>query len=355
MSENILFPMHQLSPARPTDKIPLYVLTGFLGSGKTTLLNGLLQQEQMPKTAIIVNEYGQIPIDHLLVENRDESMTVIAGGCLCCTVRHDLLEALDTLYQRRDDFEQIIIETSGMADPAPILRTLQTHPNYELRQMITTVDANNGVEQLAEQDESVQQAALAGQLIVTKTAQVSEAKLEALQASLKQLNPGAEFHYSPSATQIPSAKTLLKPLNDQHELSILPTLNDSASAKHRYIQSFCLEHEQPLSWQVLERWIQQMTRLRGRDLLRVKGIAYTEETDLPVLIQGVQHIFQKPVTLAAWPQTQPRTQIVFITRNLPLNLLKQSLEVLTQSKTPADVCAAALLFLQGMDAEAKAL
>ena len=345
---------HKLSPARKNNKIPLYILTGFLGSGKTTLLNGLLQQAGMQHTAVIINEFGEIAIDHLLVEKRDERMQVIAGNCLCCTVRYDLLEALDDLFKQRrqqeQPFERLIIETSGIADPAPILRTLQNHPNYQLCEVITTVDAIHAQTQLQDLDESVQQAALASHLLISKVDQVSDEKYQAVAKSLRQLNPSARILACNFNQKIPAASELFSaelPVETWQLVAQMPS--SLGHARHRYIQSFCLEHDAPLSWQVLDRWLQQMTRLRGRDLLRVKGIAYTQETDLPVLIQGVQHIFQKPVTLKAWPLAKPRTQIVFITRNLPLDLLKRSLELLIESKTPEQICAAALLFLQGME------
>lgn len=345
--------IHKLSPLRDNDKIPLYVLTGFLGSGKTTLLNGWLQQTDMPETAVIINEFGNVPIDHLLVENRDESMIVIAGGCLCCTVRYDLLEALDSLYQRRHQglipaFQQVIIETSGMSDPAPILRTLQNHPNYALAQVIATIDAQHGEQQLQDQDESIQQAALAQHLLISKIDRIDAKKCQRLQQILRQLNPSATIQAFDFNKNLPDINTLLQTENLEAWQAPILTKNPP-HIPHRYIQNFCLEHDVPLSWRVLERWLQQMTRLRGRDLLRVKGIAYTQETDLPVLIQGVQHIFQKPVTLKAWPLATPRTQIVFITRNLSLSLLKRSLDLLIESQTPEQICAAALLFLQGME------
>jgi len=350
-------------------RLPIHVITGFLGSGKTTLLNRLLVQSGMQNTAIIVNEFGSVGIDHLLVEASQDDLMLLAGGCLCCAVRSDLLTTLEQLDQRRRQgqvtpYERVLIETSGLADPAPILRTLLddnfVSQHYRLANVVTTVDAVYGGQQLDEHDESVKQAALANHLLLTKTAHLSAAHLDQLRARLQLLNPAATIQ--DLAQQAPQASALFanddyhpdsRELDIQRWLRVAPYTQPRlapvglvATALHQhYIQSYCVERDEPLPWRALAHWIQQLTRLRGKDLLRVKGIAYTCETPLPVVIQGVQHIFQPPTTLSAWPQAQPRTQIVFITRNIPQHKVEQSLDALLLSRNAAEVCQAALILL----------
>ena len=353
-----------------SQRLPIHVITGFLGSGKTTLLNHLLHQDEMQNTAVIVNEFGEISIDHLLVQTSTEDIMRLAGGCLCCSVRTDLVKTLEYLYQQRQDktvdkFQRVVIETSGLADPAPILRTLLddefVSQYFRLENVITTVDAVYGATQLKEHEESVKQAALAHHLLLTKTDLQDDAKaLDALQQRLRQLNPAAK-HYD-LHQGIPDVETLFHERVLKAEQQALAQWLQSDAYKNsdehhhhhhhehisheRYIHSFCFEYDAPLPWKTLEHWLQQLTRLRGKDLLRVKGIVYTQETELPVIIQGVQHIFQAPSTLSSWPDAgHKHTQIVFITRNISQSLIKQSLETLLKCKTPAEICQAAMLLL----------
>ncbi len=341
----------------------MHVLTGFLGSGKTTVLNRLLTQPGMEYTAVIVNELGTVGIDHLLVEARTEDIMMLAGGCLCCSVRSDLVETLLALHAKRargeiPPFCQVLVETTGLADPAPVLRVLLNDPDiprhFRLGQVITTVDGVYGAQQLAEHDESAKQAALASVLIVTKTDLPQAKALDTLQQRLRRLNPGAPLldanrdrldaatllacaDYDPHTRQLDATGWLQAECYPNAEEETWP-----APARHdAFIRAFCLEWPEPLPWRVLERWIQQLTRLRGKDLLRVKGIVHTVETELPVVIQGVQHIFQPPSTLRQWPEQPPRTRIVFITRNIPRELITAHLHELTQAATPQQACLAA--------------
>ncbi|MCP4695407.1 MAG: GTP-binding protein [Gammaproteobacteria bacterium] len=348
--------------------LPIHVITGFLGSGKTTLLNKLLQQAGMRHTAVIVNEFGEIGLDHLLIQASTEDIVMLDGGCLCCSVRGDLLVTLEDLLARRarkeiPEFEQILIETSGLADPAPILRTLMDDAfvckHYRLEMVVTAVDALYGAGQLGEHDESVKQAALAHHLVLTKTDLAEAAAVESLKKRLGNINPGAVIHDIQNGV---AAETLFKADyydKDSRQLDVERWLQVGSYRSHRqqtapkdcerrdaYIRTYCIEHSEPLPWLVLERWIKQLTHLRGKDLLRVKGIAYTCETDLPVIIQGVQHIFQAPVTLDAWPDEHRGSKIVFITRNIEKTMVEKNLYALIKSKTPVDACAAALILLE---------
>jgi G3E family GTPase len=358
-------------------RLPIHIITGFLGSGKTTLLNQLLIQDYLKDTAVIVNEFGEVGVDHLLVNATTEDIMMLEGGCLCCTVRTDLVNTLEGLFHKRKagtipTFNQVLVETSGLADPAPILRTLINDvfiiKHYRLGIVMTTVDAFYGEQQLAEYDESVKQAALANQLILTKVDLVEATSLATLKNRLCHLNPTATMH-AINLTQDKLTVDFLfqtqdydqqgQPLNTAHWLQAATYLaHESSKVKYQqpivaahthrpdaYIRAFCIEYTAPLHWLTLERWIRVLTRLRGKDILRIKGIAYTYETDLPVIIQGVQHILQPPTTLAAWPDEKRLSQIVFITRNLDKSIVEQLLHRLSASKTPLDVCDAALLLL----------
>lgn len=364
-------------------RLPIYVITGFLGSGKTTLLNQLLRQPGMQQTLVIVNELGEIGIDHLLVETNTEDIILLEGGCLCCYVRTDLIKTLEKLFAQCESkeipkFVRIIVETTGLADPAPILRTLihdrfiATH--YRLEAVLTTVDARYGSQQLDNYDEAVKQSALANHLILTKIDQVDATTQTILQQRLRCLNPTAVIHeinlrqdqfdvsillntnsYNNQTQQLDMTKWLQADVYLGHQQFIsaisptqVPLSPTHQSYSHRhdiYIKTFCIEYDKPLSWLTLERWIQQLTRLRGKDLLRTKGIVYTIESDLPIIIQGVQHTFQSPVTLKAWPTEQRCSQIVFITRNIDKNIIEQLLLALINSKTPIEACSAALILL----------
>lgn len=371
--------MRTLPRENSYSRLPIQVITGFLGSGKTTLLNQLLPQLGKQQTVVIVNEWGEIGIDQLLIKTTTEDIRLLAGGCLCCAVRSDLLTTLEELFHQRErqeipPFQQVLIETTGLADPTPILRTLTTDPriaaSYRLATVITTIDALYGVPQLEEYEESTKQAALANHLILTKIDLVNSATLETLKQRLRRLNPTAKLHEVNLAQQTLAATTLFATSDYHHDTQQLAVARwlqaDSylapAAKRHdekevheehspeifrhdAYIKTFCIEHQEPLHWLTLERWMQQLTRLRGQDLLRVKGIAYTYESDLPVIIQGVQHIFQPPVTLDAWPSEKRLSQIVFITRNLEKSVVERLLHALMESNTPQEVCAAALILL----------
>jgi len=369
--------MKPLAQENSHNHLPISMITGFLGSGKTTLLNQLLHQAEMQHTLVIVNEFGEIGIDHLLVKATTEEMMLLEGGCVCCSVRTDLVTTLEEAFHKRErqeiEFKQILVETTGLADPAPILRTLIDDPfisaHYRLETLLTTVDALYGEQQLDEYDESVKQAALAHHLILTKIDLVDVATLQALKQRLQSFNPTATIHEVNFQQDTLNAAKLFKTAhynNQTEQLDVARWLNAETYIQHqqetpddpdhvhdehqphrhdRYIKTFCIEHSEPLHWLTLERWIQQLTRLRGKDLLRVKGIAYTYETDLPVIIQGVQHVFQPPTTLDAWPSDERRSQIVFITRNIEKTIVERLLHTLIKSKTPIDVCQAALILI----------
>ncbi len=363
-------------------RLPLSVITGFLGSGKTTLINHLLRQPQLSDTAVVVNEFGAIGLDHLLVAQATEDVVVIDGGCVCCTIRGDLLETLVGLFEQRQQgdiprFQRVLIETTGLADPAPIIHTLLNDPQlkdyFRLDSVITTVDGVYGLAQLDDHYETVKQAAVADRLIITKRALADDERLQQLQARLQRINPAAQqifasldngidashlFNaglYDPNTKNMDVKRWLQAESYQEQGLAQIQLThghdhNDPEPTQIRhdvYIRSFCIEYEQPLTWKVLNRWFQQLTALRGKDLLRVKGVVYTQESELPIIVQGVQHIFQPPTTLPAWPMQPPKSQIVFITRNIEQAVVEKMLHLLVHSRTPQEMCQAALVLLSG--------
>lgn len=353
-------------------RFPISVITGFLGSGKTTLLNKLLQHPIMQHAAVVINEFGQIGIDHLLVRAATEDIVLMDNGCLCCTIRGDMVATLQELLHKRTrgeipQFDRIIMETTGLADPAPIIHTLLNDEEikgfFNLDLVITAVDGVYGLQQLDQHYETVKQSAVADTLIITKTDLVNSEQLNALTQRLRKLNPAAQIYqsvhgefeiaqlfshklYDPSTKHIDVQRWLQADTYQTIPIQEFPQSKHEQIRHDDYIRSFCIEYDEPISWKVLNRWFQQLTALRGKDLLRTKGIVYTQETELPVLVQGVQHIFQPPTTLEKWHVHPPRSQIVFITRNINKSVLEQMLQVLIQSKTHVESIKAALILLE---------
>ena len=338
----------------PTALIPVTLLTGFLGSGKTTVLNHVLKQPGMAATAVIVNEFGEIGLDHLLVERSSEDVVLLNSGCLCCTVRGDIIDTLTNLFVDRVKgkvpfFTRVAIETTGLADPAPILHTLMTDPivaaRYVLDGVVTTVDAVNGAGSLDRQPEAVKQAAVADRLLLTKTDIAEPGARQAIEARLKELNPSAAIvsvaqgaidsallfnigFYDPTTKSLDVRRWLRdESFEGDHGQDVGHGHEHPDVNRHDdRIRAFCITREQPISWAALSTWLDGLAAMRGDDLLRLKAIvALSDRPDQPVVLHGVQHLFHPPVLLPEWPSEDRRTRMVFITRDLPRETIETTL------------------------------
>jgi dihydroorotase len=343
-----------MSSNEPASLIPVTLLTGFLGSGKTTVLNHVLKHPGMAATAVIVNEFGEIGIDHLLVERSSEDVVLLNSGCLCCTVRNDIVDTLTNLFVDRVKgkvpfFTRVVIETTGLADPAPILHTLMTEPivaaRYMLDGVVTTVDAVNGAGTLDRQPEAIKQAAVADRLLLTKTDLAEPSGRQAFEARLDALNPSAPVIRVAQGVVDPALLFNLGFFDPATKgVDVQRWLRDEAFAsghQHEHghddgrpdinrhderIRAFCITREQPISWGVLSGWLDGLATMRGDDLLRFKAIvALCDRPDQPVVLHGVQHLFHPPVILPQWPSEDRRTRMVFITRDLPQEAIEATL------------------------------
>lgn len=320
---------------------PVTVLTGFLGAGKTTLLNHLLRRPELARTAVLVNEFGEIGLDHLLMEKLDDSTVLLNAGCLCCTVRGDLARVLRELLPRarRDEINRIVVETTGLADPVPILATLMSDPvaasAYQLDGIVTVVDAVNGGACLDHHQEAIRQVAVADRIVISKA---DLADSSDLRRRVKALNPGAKVAevahgridpgfvlgagaFDPAA-KIPDVAGWLNAAafegHDHHQHD--PNRHDAR------ITAFCLTLDQPLDWLGLSMWLEMLVAQKGEHLLRVKGILNVKGHDRPVAIHAVRHLMHPPVKLAAWPEGEPRSsRLVFITQDLPRAVIEDGL------------------------------
>ena len=347
--------------------IPVSVITGFLGSGKTTLLSRLLRHPGMADTAVIINEFGEMGLDHHLVEAAEGEPVLMSSGCLCCTIRNDLVDTLRGLYIKRvrgtvPEFRRVVIETTGLADPAPILHTLMEDPvvetYYSLDSVITAVDAVHGDAQLDAQPESVKQAAVADRIVLTKTDLASAKAIERLQGRLRRLNPGATIVpairgeidpgqlfnaglYNPETKSLDVQGWLRAEAytaHDDHAHGHAHEHGDDHDHDHDHgapldvnrhdarIRAHCLTLDEPLDWESFSLWLGSLASGYGEKLLRVKAILNVRDEPVPIAVHGVQHMFHPPARLPAWPDDDRRSKLVFITRDLDRKFLEESLE-----------------------------
>ncbi len=366
---------------RQTERLPVSVLTGFLGSGKTTLLKQLLTKPGLEKVAVIVNEFGEIGLDHTLIESSSEGVVLLNSGCLCCTVRGDLIDTLRNLFLKRvrgevPEFDRVVIETTGLADPAPILHTLMTDPlvaaRFRLDGVVTTVDAVHGTSQLDSQPEPVKQAAVADRIVLTKTDLVTPAEVDALVERLRRLNPAAPIErvtmgeidprklmdcglYDPKTKSADVSKWLNEEAyaeahgHEHHDHDHDHGDHDHDHDHHDHdhgnldrnrhddrIRAFCLAFDRPFAWAEIAEALDLFAQTHGPNLLRVKGILNVVESEKPIVVHGVQHLFHPPATLRAWPAgDDKRSRLVFITRDLDKAYVEKALDALFKSQATA--------------------
>lgn len=357
-----------------TERTPVTILTGFLGSGKTTLLNQLIKSPEMAKALVIINEFGSIGLDHDLIAHSNEDNTIVemSSGCLCCTIKGDLQKTLRDAPWRfaRDGvcwFERIIIETTGLADPAPILHTLMADDTlkalYRIDAIVTTVDAATAMATLTGQPESSKQVAVADRLILTKTDLVDQETQAAVLSRLKTINPvvtpiiavagqvdaasiltGASFNPDLKTSDVrdwlnEEAYRDVQP-HDHHHDHDHDHHHDHHHDVNRHddrIRSVCISIDEPISAETFDGWLDLLVSFNGPNVLRVKGLVNLVEFDQPVVVHGVQHIWHPPVFLDAWPSADRRTRMVFITRDIDDKMIGDLLQFMLDRAKGAKV------------------
>lgn len=346
--------------------IPVNLITGFLGSGKTTLLRRLLQSPQLGTTAVLINEFGEVGLDHYLLQRVDEATVLLNSGCVCCTIRGDLRDSIRDLYDRRErglvpPFERLVIETTGLADPAPIVATLTADPvlchHFRLGNIVTVVDAVNGLSNLASFEESRRQAAVADRLVISKTDIADAEEIDRLRASLRRLNPTAaqlDAARDPdrgSATEL-LAGDIYDPLAKSEEARrwlaeaehVVTGCDHDGEHRHGHdisrhdddIAAFSVRLDEPLQWAAFAVWLTMLLNRHGRAILRVKGLLRVAGVSTPVVIHGVQHTIHPPIHLDAWPEgAPPRTRLIVIAKGLDQARVEASLAAFNHLATAA--------------------
>jgi G3E family GTPase len=356
-----------------TAPIPVAVLTGFLGSGKTSLLNSLLKDPMLANACVIINEFGEVGLDHLLVERSDENIIELSSGCLCCTIRGDLIDTLHSLLDRRDvgtlkAFDRIVIETTGLADPAPVLHALMREPHLlqrlRLEGVITVVDGVNGMATLDAHPEAVKQVAVADRVVLTKldllVGKEGEDMLFAIIGRVRKLAPGARLlttHRGEATAERLFTMGLFDPAKksvDVQNWLAAEAVEKAERAAHKHqhhhgghghhnhdisrhddhIRSYAFTQAEPISAPALELFFELLTSFHGPNLLRMKGIVkLADDPDRPLVVHAVQHVFHPPVRLEAWPDQDHSTRLVFIVRDIEKKVIEDMFRAFTDPLT----------------------
>jgi G3E family GTPase len=328
------------------EPIPVHILTGFLGSGKTTVLNYLVNSAEFSKTLVIINEFGEVGLDHILVESTSETIVEMSSGCICCTIRGDLRKTLKDIQSRffregKRQFDRVVIETTGLADPAPIIHTIMTSSeiagHYEMYSVIATIDATCFAQTEQEQFEARKQAAVADCLIMTKTDLVDEQQQLKIEELVRTMNPSASLVRAVNGIvdidtllATPPFSALSKDVEVKKWLDEEAYHDKNHDHEHHHdvnrhgenIEAFCITHDNPIPETRFMLWLELLMALMGGDMLRIKGIVNIVEYDAPIIIHGVQHIFYPIYPMEQWPDTDTRTRIVFITKGISKNSLE---------------------------------
>jgi G3E family GTPase len=328
--------------------VPITLLTGFLGAGKTTVLNGLLRDPGMAGAAVVVNEFGEIGLDHLLVRASRENVVLLDSGCLCCTINNTLRETLAELWVGRvraeiPCFDRVLVETTGLAEPAPILQAITRDPfvreHFRLDGVVTCVDALHAVAQLDRQPEAARQVAVADRLLLTKTDAAAPGVVDAVRARLRTLNPAAPVLAVVRGEVAPEQVLGAGLYNPRKQALDVPrwlaeaAYRDAAHApapsRHgERIRAHCLRIDHAVSWAGLAAWCELLAQAHGESLLRVKGLLGIVETGKPVVVHGVHRVFDRPVPLDDWPDGDRGGRLVVICRDLDAAYLQRTLKVL---------------------------
>jgi G3E family GTPase len=315
--------------------VPVTILTGFLGSGKTTLLNRILKEDHGKRIAVIENEFGEVGVDSEIIESGEEQIVEMNNGCVCCTVRGDLIRILGTLKEKRDTgalkFDRVVIETTGMADPGPVAQTFFTDEEignyYLLDSIITLVDAKHAPKQLDEFHEAQEQVGFADKILLSKTDVADEKDTEALIRRIKKMNPRApikKVHFGDT----PIDEVLdLRGFNLNAILALDPDfLTDSSHEHHDEVASFVFKTKKPFDGQKLENFLSGMIQMHGPDLLRYKGVLWMKGNPRRVIFQGV-HMMMGGDMGKPWAKHESKESVlVFIGKNLPKDLFIAGLE-----------------------------
>jgi G3E family GTPase len=343
--------------------IPVNLITGFLGSGKTTLLQRLLRSPELGTIAVLINEFGEVGLDHYLLQRVDEATVLLKSGCVCCTIRGDLRDSIRDLYDRRERglvprFERLAIETTGLADPAPIVATLTADPvlchHFRLGNIVTVVDAVNGLSNLASFEESRRQVAVADRLVISKCDIADNGEIDRLRASLRRLNPTAAL-LDAAPDPVSAARLLTGDIDDPLAKSeearrwlaeakhLLDGRDHDGDHRHGHgahrhgddIVAFSVRLAEPLQWSAFAVWLTMLLNRHAQAILRVKGLLHVAGVPTPVVIHGVQHTIHPPTHLPAWPEGESQTRLIVIAKGVDRVRVEASLAAFNRLATAA--------------------